>query len=335
MDGSLANYSPLGSQCLNISWPVTSFLSMVCLGVGSFLSDAHQLNPYLLKAMVSLGFEVLGLCLAIYYWLKTSLSLKRPAHISDSTIIRNGRVAPGLFYAILVGISNNFGNFSLFIGFSKASENQGVISLMLASSAVVAAVFVYFIYNEKLQQIQILGMSTCVTGLLVIAYQSEVPGSAEVYYAGLAALAFFTIRNLSLRASQVAGLDSTTTAIVSTLWEAISGAITLFVLSFWVEIFEGMDYWGMSFIGGCWIGVGGLFLTHAVMHGKVGPAAMIANSSGVLQRMLEFTFGGFLPEQIIVIGSMISLVGVGVLLMGQQVYSAITSGNDGESGEIR
>ena len=329
MDRSLANYSPLGSQCSGIPWPVTSFLSMIFLGVGNFLPGiTHQQNPYLLKALVSVGFGLLGSCLALHYWISKSLYLKRMAHLSDSTIIRNGKVAPGMFYAILVGISNNFGYFCLFFGVSKAAENQGVIPIMLAGSAVVAAILVFFKYSEKLEKIQTLGMSICVAGLIVTAHQSWLTRAAEVYYAGLAALAFFTIRNLSLRASQAARLDPATPAVVSSLSEATGGGIMLFVLSFWVEIFEGMDYWGISFTGGICIAVGNLFLTHAVMHGKVGPAAMIANSSGVLQIMLEFTFGGFLPEQIIVIGSMICLVGVGVLLIGEKAGHAIARGNE-------
>lgn len=327
MEESRLNYSPLEpkvSHNSNCAWLFTSFLSFLFFGVGSFLAGAYPSNPYLVIFEASCGFATLGLSLTLYFWIKKCLLLKKIAFLSDSTLFLNGKLAPGVISSAFVGICNNLGHFFLFIGFSNDENNKGVISILAVGSSVVSGILFYFVYKEKLTKIQIAGMAVCFSGFVIIAFESKAKGNLLAFYSGVAALFAFSLRNLCLRMSHVAGLDIITTGIVSALWEPISAVIFLTILSFWIEIFTSFDYWWMAYSGGFLISCGTFSITHSVMHGKVGPASMIANMLGILQMYLDYAFYSKVPDMFKIIGSCICLLGVGLLMVGQQLMEFFT-----------
>jgi drug/metabolite transporter (DMT)-like permease len=321
MADSNLDYVSLDSKKPSNLWLLTSVLSLLTLGVGCFLVGAYPLTPYFGKAMVSCGYFFLAFVLTIYFWILKSIHLGRCATISDTTIFKNSRLAPGILSSVLVGICNNFGNLTLFLGYSDDPSNKGVISIMVVGSAIISAIIVYFMYDEKLGYVQIGGMGICVLGLLTIAYASGVSGSLGGFVYGFLSLLCFAIRNVALRSCEVGGLDVETSIVVNLYFEAIGGVATLLVVSGFMDIFTDMETWYYSFIGGIFMALGVLFITHAVMFGKVGPAVMIANTLGILQMALDYIFFAIEPDLIKVIGSVVCLLGVGILLMSPQTKS--------------
>ncbi|OMJ93860.1 hypothetical protein SteCoe_3049 [Stentor coeruleus] len=321
MADSNINYIPLDSKKPSNLWLLTSVLSLITLGVGCFLVGAYPLTPYFGKAMVSCGFFLLAFIMTIYFWILKSKQLGRCATFSDTTIFKNSRLAPGILSSVLVGICNNFGNLTLFLGYSDDTSNKGVISIMIVGSAIISAIVVYFMYDEKLGLMQIGGMGICTFGLLIIAYASGVSGSLGGFIYGFISLLFFAIRNVAIRSCEKGGIDVETSIVINLYFEAIGGFLTTLVVSGFMDVFNNMRTWYYSFIGGIFMAFGVLFVTHAVMFGKVGPAIIIANTLGVLQMALDYIFFAIEPELIKVIGSIVCLLGVGILLMGPQAKS--------------
>jgi drug/metabolite transporter (DMT)-like permease len=293
-------------------WLLYSLLAMIFFGLGGFSLGLHTQSPILSKFQVSSGYFTAGLLCLTY-------SLLFEGHFPDL------KYEAGLLTSVLTGTLNHLGNFSLILGYHFDPENTGIISIMVIGASIMSSVLAYFIFNEKLAVFDVLGMVLCASGLVLIGIYSKI-NSFESFLGfgfGLAALVFYAIRSLTTRKAQRQGIALMKSAIFSVFSEALAGFLNVGILCMFFDVFQGTGQGWTSLVGGIFIGIGSFFVIFAIMTGKIGPALLITNCSGILQMVLEYFFRGIVPVRGKLVGAAVTILGVSILMLWKDVVGRV------------
>ena len=214
-----ADYQKIGFD--SKAWMLKPIAASILYAVGAFLIGVNNLNPYLVKLLISIGYLVTGIIGTLFIMIFHSSSI-------------NFKYEPGIIPSALSGVFSHFANFSLILGFYYDPHNQGIIMIITIGSSVICSIISYILYNEKLEKFDILGMTICLTGLIVIGiYSNDSSESSFIgFNFGLSALFCFSIADITPKIGSASGINPYKSTVITLLFEAISG----FCLKVEVEI---------------------------------------------------------------------------------------------------
>jgi len=322
MENSSTDYSSL--EPTHMHWLLAAFLSLVCLGVGGYIVGSYSMNPFAVKAMCSLAFVTYGILSSVYYCFKFFRAHKRFPKLSDSTVVSNSEIAPGVLLAFFGGMLTGVGQLSLILGYHFDPEGRGVVTILNNASILLTVIFAYLIFKEHTGIPNLIGMILCTAGMVVITLQSSTDGTWKGILGGMGAMAAFCVRNLMARQMDLSGLDYKTAGIMNAFGEAAFGAVFIVVLMVcFANPFLNEQSFLMPYLGGLIISVGAFLVNQGIMTGYVGPVITIASLAGILQMWLDFAIESIVPNAVKSIGSVIVLFGVSFIVMGEQIFRAI------------
>ena len=310
----------------HMHWLLSAFLSLMLFSAGAYILGAYSEDPVVSFGLCSFGYLLSGVMLMLVNWVKLSRSLGKLAWVTDSAMYRDGKLAAGVDWAIVGSAFLFIGQVSVLMGYNGDPNSRGVISVIIVGTSMAGAILHYFLYNEKLTTLQVLGMLGSTLGLVIISIQSGSEGKLTAFLYGLGGIAGFCLKNLTARICDVKRLDADVTNVLGMIGMGVIGALSLvgfylagtnpFAVSGWEPLL-------MNLLGGFLNAWGAYFITLAIMTGKVGPAAIIGNSFGVVQGWLEFFFMGIVPNHVKIVGSAVILVSTCVMLLGDSLVEAL------------
>ncbi len=310
----------------HMHWLLSAFLSLILFSIGAYILGTYSEDPVVSFGLCSFGYLLFGVLLMLENWIKLSRKLGKLAWVTDSAMYRDGKLADGVDWAIVGSVFLFIGQVSVLLGYNGDPSSRGVISVIIVGTSMAGAILHYFIYNEKLTPLQVLGMVGSTAGLVIISIQSGSEGKLTAFLYGLGGIGGFCLKNLTARICDVKKLDADVTNVLGMIGMGVIGGLSLvgfylggtnpFSVSGWEPLL-------MNLLGGFLNAWGAYFITLAIMTGKVGPAAIIGNSFGVVQGWLEFFFLGIVPNHVKIVGSAIILVSTCVMLLGDSVVEAL------------
>jgi drug/metabolite transporter (DMT)-like permease len=139
------------------------------------------------------------------------------------------------------------------------------------------------------------------------------------FICGINAMIFFSIKNLFARKAERNGIEMFKSVVICLFFEGISGFLNIGIMWFFVDIFGDTSQFWITLIAGVLFGIATIFVTFAVMAGKIGPSIMIANSMGIYQMALDYFIKGVVPGLGQLVGGVITIVGVAILLLWNEL----------------
>ena len=290
------------------AWMLKPILASILYATGSFLIGVNNLNPYFVKLLISMGYLLSGILGILFILIFHSSS-------------RNSKYEPGFIPSALCGVFSHFANFSLILGYYYDPQNQGIISIITIGSSVVCSITSYILYKEKLERLDILGMTICIVGLFVIGiFSNDASESSFIgFNFGLSALFCFSVADILPKIASASGINPYKSTVISMLFEAFSGFANVGILAIFFDVFDKYDDFWIALIAGAMFGFGNFALNLGIIEGKIGIAIVIVDFSGVLQMGLDYVFRDFIPDSGKLTGGFIALIGVSILLLWKDI----------------
>ena len=309
----------------HIHWLWSAFISLALFSSGAYILGIYSEDAIVSFGLCSMGYLLAGVCLMVIDWIKLSRKLGKCACLSDTAMYKDGKLAEGVDWAIFGSVFLFIGQVSILLGYNEDPNSRGVISVIIVGVSLAGALLHYFIYNEKLTCLQVIGMLGATGGLVIISIQSGSEGELTAFLYGLGGIAGFCLKNLTARVCDQKRLDVDVTNILGMVGMGLIGVTSLggfYVSGVNPFAISGFTPLAMNLLGGFLNAFGAYFITQAIMTGKVGPAAIIGNSFGVVQGWLEFFFLGLVPNQVKIVGSAIIMLFTAVMLLGDMVVES-------------
>lgn len=228
----------------------------------------------------------------------------------------------------------------LILGFEYAlyaNMSQGVITTLYSFTTVFLGVFGYFIFNEKLDGYQVVGIITLVGCVILLAFSGSASTETIVIVGGkehervssllpimfaIMTTLYFLFRSLTVKAYTIK--FETNSPYFTSISQGIVG-IGFVIIFFAAYGINGIDSVIIrdAILGGFFQGIGGFLVIHAISVGYSGPASALVSIQSVLQTILDAVLFGRIPNYFELIGLFLGIFGAFTLTIGPNIVQII------------
>eukprot|EP01029_Cantina_marsupialis_P027659 TRINITY_DN773146_c0_g1_i1.p1 TRINITY_DN773146_c0_g1~~TRINITY_DN773146_c0_g1_i1.p1 ORF type:complete len:501 (-),score=188.15 TRINITY_DN773146_c0_g1_i1:107-1609(-) len=223
------------------------------------------------------------------------------------------------FMACMAGIFLALGMLCLKLGMHAEPDAKGPIVSVVTCNSILVAVASYFILGEKLQKIQLAGMATAVSGLIIMQLINSDSQAVEAFLYGLGAMICFTITNFTLKYIGHNGTNSFSATVLVTGSCGVFGVGGFITTVITGNVMEDMDkdyYYVCCAFSGVFLTIGMLAIKLAVTKGVAGVSTAITGSNSILVFTLDVIILSTSVKWNKILGMFVATFGVVILAVG-------------------
>lgn len=317
----------------HVHWILSSLLGLVLFGVGNYVMSSIPGSVLGQKLFGSIGYFMFLILMLLAHMIILVQSHKKSVNCSpDSIYNKEFGLTKGFFIAVLGGVWLFAAQLCLLYAWSLDREGAGVVFMMLIGIAPITSILSYLLYNEKFTLMQILGMLVTLSAICSISVTS-ISGTWQSFLFGFLTMVFYSLRNINARDSESKGLDIYTTGMLNSLGEVFCGFILLIYILIFEDTFSeiSQSYFYYAITGATLVALGQYFINQGCMTGNIGVVVTLINLNGPLFILLDLIFRNIFPELKTALLLIVVMLGVIIMLFGDQVVEKFRSGSKKDS----